>query len=152
MHDREPVTIQRQAWVGQARERVFALVHDVEGYPARFAWCHEARVLASGDGEPWIVARLAVELAGVPVAFATRNRYRAPEWIAMSLVEGPFRSLEGEWRFTALGERATRIDFRLALVPGGRLLAAAARRGFSRLAERMVTDFCLAAERLGDAG
>ena len=33
--------------------------------------------------------------------------------MTVRLVEGPFRILNGEWRFTPLAEHACRVDFRL---------------------------------------
>lgn len=146
----EPVTIQRQAIVVQARELVFALVRDVASYPLRFSWCREGRVLARGvDDLPWEIASLTVEAARMPVRFSTRNRFLEPEWIEMTLVEGPFQSLEGRWSFHAIGETASRVELSLRFQPRGRWLGAALSRGFARLADRMVDDFCQAAGRLG---
>lgn len=152
MLEPKPVTIQREALVVQARERLFALVREVESYPLRFRWCREGRVLARGeDGLPWEIAALTVDAAGMPVRFVTRNRYLEPERIEMSLVEGPFRSLEGHWLFHAITPTATRVAFSLRFEPRARWLGAALGRGFARLADRMVDDFCRAAGRSGEA-
>lgn len=148
MPENEPVTIQREALVVQRRERLFALVRDVASYPSWFSWCREGRVLSRGGGDPpWEIASLTVEVAAVPVCFVTRNRYLEPERIEMSLVEGPFRSLEGCWNFHAIGAEATRVAFSLRFEPKARWIGAALGRGFARLADRMVDDFCRVAGR-----
>lgn len=148
MFEPKPVTIQREALVVQRRERLFALVREVESYPQRFRWCREGKVLARGQDEvPWEIASLSVDAAGVLVRFVTRNRLFEPERIEMSLVEGPFRRLEGCWSFHAVGESACRVQLRLSFQLQGRWWGAALARGFARLADRMVDDFCEAARR-----
>jgi ribosome-associated toxin RatA of RatAB toxin-antitoxin module len=66
----------------------------------------------------------------------------------MSLVEGPFRRLGGEWRFASLGEEGSKVALHLSFEFSNSLLSAAFRRGFARISERMVADFARRAEAL----
>ena len=67
----------------------------------------------------------------------------------MLLVDGPFRTLEGEWSFLALGETGCKIALALDFDYSGRLTAPALRMGFRNLADRLVDDFSREANRVG---
>jgi len=134
------IQIRRSALVRQTPEHMFDLVNDVEAYPSRFAWCAGAHVLARDEST--LTARLDLRLAGLTQSFTTRNTTSRPERIHMQLVEGPFRSLQGEWTFLALGDAGCKIAFALDFDYAGRLTAPALRMGFRSLADRMVDDFC----------
>lgn len=99
--------VRRSALVPYGVMQMFDLVADVEGYPAFLPWCTGAEVL-SRDGE-WVTARLALRRAGASARFTTRNRLIAGECLEMRLLDGPFRSLEGRWDFTAIGEAGSRV-------------------------------------------
>ncbi len=124
---------------------MFDLVNDVQAYPKRFAWCAGAEVLER-DGDT-LVARLDLRFAGLHHSFTTRNVARAPDRITVSLVEGPFSSLEGQWTFTALGDSGCKVALQLDFDYTGRIGGLALKLGFQGLASRMVDDFCREARR-----
>lgn len=138
-------TIQRSALVDHSAARMFALVNDVAAYPRRFTWCNEAQVLESSDTH--MVARLDLGLGALKTWFTTRNTFSAPHHIDLALVDGPFRKLSGRWEFHALDESACKISLSLSFEPAMRLLGPAIAIGFQKLADRMVDDFILAADR-----
>ena len=140
------IQIRRQAIVRQTPERMFDLVNDVEAYPRRFGWCAGASVL-SRDGDGGLTARLDLRLAGMTQSFTTRNTFERPKRLSMHLVDGPMRSLDGEWTFTPLGDEGCKVALALDFDYSGRLAGAALRLGFQGLANRMVDDFCAAAMR-----
>ena len=125
---------------------MFDLVNDVEAYPKRFAWCAGAEVLERDDDV--LVARLDLKFAGFRQSFTTRNAINPPTRLHMSLVDGPFRSLDGVWEFIALGNVGCKISFALDFDYAGRLGGGAIKLGFQGLANRMVDDFCREAERV----
>jgi ribosome-associated toxin RatA of RatAB toxin-antitoxin module len=91
---------------------MFALVENVESYPQFLPWCAGARYLETrGDGK---TARIDVDYHGIRLHFSTDNVNRPPESIVITLKDGPFRHLHGEWRFTPLGASACRVDFEFA--------------------------------------
>lgn len=140
------IEIRRQALVRQTPERMFDLVNDVEAYPRRFPWCAAARVLER-DGDDTLTAHLDLRFAGLVQGFTTRNTLERPHRLRMHLVEGPLRSLEGEWSFEALGTDGCKIAFALDFDYSGGLVGSALRLGFQGLANRMVDDFCAAATK-----
>ena len=143
--ERSGVHVQRGALVGYTPERMYALVADVERYPQWFDWCAGARVLHR-DG-PLLRAELQIRMVGVSARFSTENQEFAPERMRMRLIDGPFRSLDGEWTFAAVGETGCRVALDLHFEVSSGLLAGALTMGFKRVADRMVDDFCRAARR-----
>lgn len=139
------IQIRRSALVRQTPEVMFDLVNEVEAYPRRFPWCAGSAVLERDDTT--LVARLDLRLVGITQAFTTRNTPIRPDSIHMQLVDGPFRTLEGEWTFLALGDAGCKIAFALDFDYSGRFTAPALRLGFQNLADRMVDDFCREARR-----
>jgi ribosome-associated toxin RatA of RatAB toxin-antitoxin module len=140
------IEIRRSALVKYSPAQMFDLVNEVEAYPKRFPWCVDATVLERGAES--LVARLELAFAGFRQTFTTRNAVERPHRLQMSLVDGPFHSLEGVWTFTALGEAGCKIAFALDFDYAGRLGGTALRLGFQGLAGRMVDDFCREAERV----
>jgi ribosome-associated toxin RatA of RatAB toxin-antitoxin module len=140
------IEIRRSALVNYSPAQMFDLVNDVEAYPKRFAWCAGAEVLERDDDV--LVARLDLKFAGFRQSFTTRNAINPPTRLHMSLVDGPFRSLDGVWEFIALGNVGCKISFALDFDYAGRLGGGAIKLGFQGLANRMVDDFCREAERV----
>ena len=70
--------------------------------------------------------------------------------IEIRLVEGPFRHLEGFWRFDALGEDACKVSLDLEFEFSNRLLAMAFGKVFTQVAGTLVDSFVKRAnERYG---
>lgn len=139
------IEIRRSALVRYTSAQMFDLVNDVEAYPKRFAWCSGAHVLEREENV--LVARLDLKFAGFNQSFTTRNTIEKPHRLQMSLVDGPFRSLDGLWTFTPLGDQGCKIAFALDFDYAGWLGAGAIKLGFQGLASRMVDDFSREAER-----
>jgi len=105
-------SVNRSAIVPYSAEAMFALVADVRAYREFLPWCTESRVQSEAADE--IVASLNVGYGAFNSEFTTRNRFVAPEWMTMQLVEGPFSSLEGRWSFDPLGDAGCEITLQIA--------------------------------------
>lgn len=141
------IQIRRHALVLYSPAQMFDLVNDVEAYPTRFTWCANAEIIER-ESESVLVARLDLRFAGLTQSFTTRNATDAPRRLHMHLVDGPLRSLEGEFTFTALGEEGCKIALVLDFEYAGLLAGPALRLGFQGLANRLVDDFCRAAAKI----
>ncbi len=87
---------------------MFALINDVESYPAFVPGCTHARVESRAPEE--IVATLGVKKGPMHAEITTRNRLEQDRRVTMSLVKGPFKQLEGVWTLTPVGESGCRVD------------------------------------------
>lgn len=139
------IEIRRSALVPYTPVQMFDLVNDVEAYPKRFVWCSGSQVFERREN--MLVARLDLKMAGFSQSFTTRNTLDRPHRLQMSLVDGPFRSLDGVWLFTALGNSGCKIEFALDIDYAGWLGVSAVKLGFQGLASRMVEDFSREAKR-----
>lgn len=99
------------ALVARLPERIYRLVEDVERYPEFVPGCTSAQVLERHDRE--MLARLGVRRGPLRIEFTTRNELDPGRAVHMHLVSGPFRVLEGHWRFTPVASNGCRIDFAL---------------------------------------
>jgi ribosome-associated toxin RatA of RatAB toxin-antitoxin module len=138
-------SIHRHALVRHSALRMYTLVNDVAGYPARFSWCDGAQVLESS--EEHMLARLDLRIGGLSTRFTTRNALVRPTSIGLSLVDGPFRKLAGAWHFHSLAEDACKVSLSLEFEVASKLVGSALAVGFQGLADRMVDDFCREADR-----
>jgi ribosome-associated toxin RatA of RatAB toxin-antitoxin module len=143
------VIVERQALVSHAAARMCALVADVESYPRFLPWCSGAEVLSRDATRT--VATLHVDYRGVRQQFTTENRTHAPEHIELALVRGPFRSLNGEWRFTPLAADACRVELALAYQLASPLLERLLGPVFDQIANTLVDAFVRRADAVAGA-
>jgi ribosome-associated toxin RatA of RatAB toxin-antitoxin module len=119
-------SIRRKAEVEWTPEQMYALVNDVEAYPEFLNWCTGARVITECDGQ--LTAQLDVGFGGISHSFSTVNTLEPPHRITVSLRNGPFRSLEGEWTFTETQTGCTislNLEFTVSPGPLGLVLSGA---------------------------
>jgi ribosome-associated toxin RatA of RatAB toxin-antitoxin module len=100
-------TIKRSALVMYSAEQMFDLVNDVASYPQYMEHCVGAEILEQSDDR--MVARLDLKKGRINHSFTTCNQLYRPDRISMSLQQGPFSQLSGEWSFKALTETACKV-------------------------------------------
>jgi len=130
--------ISRSAIVEHSAEEMYALVDDIESYPAFLPWCSEARVAQAGGRKR---ATLTAGMRGLRQSFTTLNENRPGEAIDMQLVEGPFRHFSALWRFRPLGAQACAIEFTLEYEFASRALGRLLEPLFDHIADTMVDAF-----------
>lgn len=132
--------IERSALVPFSNSQMFALVNDVNAYPEFLPGCVGAELLSQGEG--WLEARLELSRSGFKQSFVTRNELIFPSAITMTLTEGPFKTLVGEWQFCALSETACKIIFWLEFEFSNKLIGFAASKVFEQVASEQVDAMC----------
>ncbi|MDA7989518.1 MAG: RnfH family protein [Gammaproteobacteria bacterium] len=137
--------VARSALVMHAAEEMYALVGDIESYPAFLPWCESAAVLARDEREQ--LARVDIAYRGVRRSFTTRNRLTPFARIEMELVEGPFSELSGAWNFSALREDACRASLDLRFEVSG-VMRRALTPVFEHIAGTLVDSFVRRADSL----
>lgn len=103
--------IRHSAIIARPPARVFEIINDVEHYPQFLPWCTHAQVLSRSERE--IVATIGVRQGPLHGEFTTRNELEPDRRIVMRLVRGPFRTLEGEWTLSPIGENGCRAELRM---------------------------------------
>jgi ribosome-associated toxin RatA of RatAB toxin-antitoxin module len=138
-------SIQQSALVPYSAAQMYALVDDVPRYPEFLPWCVRAEVLA--ETETTMRARVSVAKGALSYSFTTDNLRRPPEAIELTLVDGPFKRLQGVWRFvdTPLG---CKVSLALEFEFANRLLALTLSPLFKAVTGSMVNSFRQRAEAL----
>jgi len=127
-------------------EQMFELIDEVERYPEFLPWCGGSEV-HERDAER-TVATLHVNYHGMKTHFTTENEKQAPNLMRLRLRDGPFRHLDGAWQFTALGETACKIEFRLHYEFSNRFLDKALGPVFNHIANTFVDSFVQRADQV----
>ncbi|GAB6070592.1 SRPBCC family protein [Thiomicrorhabdus hydrogeniphila] len=138
--------IARTALLPYSAQQVYALVNDVKSYPEFLPWCGGADVLNCTDYE--MQASVTIAKAGIKQTFKTQNHLVPGERIEMHLLDGPFKSLRGEWEFKALDEDACKIIFEVEFEVSNGLLNMAIGPIFEHIASTMVDSFCERAKQI----
>ncbi|BBQ82689.1 ubiquinone-binding protein [Klebsiella sp. WP7-S18-CRE-02] len=142
--------ISRTALVPYSAEQMYQLVNDVNAYPDFLPGCTGSRVLESGPTQ--MTAAVDVSKAGISKTFTTRNTLTDNQSILMHLVDGPFKTLIGGWKFTPLSADACKIEFQLDFEFTNKLIELAFGRIFKELALNMVQAFTMRAREVYRVG
>jgi ribosome-associated toxin RatA of RatAB toxin-antitoxin module len=103
--------VEKSVLIEYSAAQMYALVDNVAAYPEFLPWCGGTEIL---EKQPdFTRAAIVIDFRGIKQRFSTQNRADPPNLIEMTLVDGPFRQLDGSWRFKALGDEACKIEFRL---------------------------------------
>lgn len=107
-------TVTKSVLIWYSPQEMYVLVTDVEQYPKFLPWCDRARVLTSDA--TGMTAEVGISFSGIRQTFTTRNQHVPGRQVTMTLVNGPFSRLDGEWNFLSLGDgtqRACKVELTL---------------------------------------
>jgi ribosome-associated toxin RatA of RatAB toxin-antitoxin module len=133
-------TVNKNALVPYSAGEMYALVNDVEAYSQFLPWCRSSEVIARGEDE--LQARIDIAHGSLHKSFVTRNRLQNNKMIEMRLVEGPFKHLEGYWRFAVLGDSACKVSLDLEFEFASKLIGFALGPIFNQITNSLVDAFC----------
>jgi len=139
-------TVEKSALVKVSAQDMFALVDDIESYPDFLPWCAGSRILKR-EGDV-VEAELQIAKGGFKHSFATRNINDKGGRIIISLLEGPFSSLEGAWNFMPLREDASKISLDLEFEMKGVVANFAFGAIFNQICNTMVASFTERAKQI----
>jgi ribosome-associated toxin RatA of RatAB toxin-antitoxin module len=138
--------VEKTVLVNHSAERMYALVDTVELYPEFLPWCGGVDLL--NRNAQITVATLHIDFHGIQQKFTTENRKTFPHLMEIGLKDGPFKRLEGIWRFIALADDACKIEFRLNYEFSNIFLEKLISPVFSHIANTFVDGFVARAEQV----
>lgn len=123
--------------------QMFDLVNDIRSYPQFVPYCKSTEILSETDDE--VKATLVLAGGGFQKSFSTCNRLQKDKMIEISLLDGPFKNLEGFWRFESV-DRGCKVGLDLEFEFSNKLLGMAFGPVFSQVANALVDAFSKRAE------
>lgn len=132
-------SINQSALVSYNVKQMYDLVNNYESYPEFVPGCVESRTLSLSDQE--LTAELVISKAGIRQRFTTKNTMIENRCIKMQLVQGPFKFLQGEWQFTEIDEKCSKIALKLDFEFSNPLIAMAFGQIFTHLTSKMIEAF-----------
>ncbi|NCN88263.1 MAG: type II toxin-antitoxin system RatA family toxin [Gallionella sp.] len=138
--------VEKTVLVARSAQQMFDLVDRVDDYPQFMPWCGGATVDEMRGTT--MHATLHINYHHIKQQFSTENRRLPPHEIDMALRDGPFRHLDGSWRFIPLDDEACKIEFRLHYEFSSKLLEKVVGPVFSYIANSFVDAFIHRAEKV----
>jgi len=138
--------VEKSVLIEHSAAQMFELIDRVEEYPQFLPWCSGMEVFVRSDTRT--SARLDINYHGFRAHFATTNAKVYPRSMDISLDDGPFKHMDGGWRFTPLGETACKVEFRLHYEFSSKLLEKALGLVFHHIVDTLVDSFVKRAAQL----
>ena len=138
--------IRRSALVVFSPEQMFDLVVDVERYPEFLPWVAAAELHEKSDRE--LLASMEMQRSGVRERFTTHNTFDRPSQMSLELVKGPFRKLEGCWKFAPIGSSGTRIEIEMRFEFANALIELLFGKAFEQSCNHLIDAFIARAKQL----
>jgi ribosome-associated toxin RatA of RatAB toxin-antitoxin module len=136
-------TVNRNAIVPFTSAQMYALVDDIDRYPEFLPWCASSEEHERTEQE--VQASLTLQWKGLHKSFTTCNRLHPHKMIEIRLVNGPFKHLEGFWKFAPLveqgSEKGCKIQLTLEFEFINHLMSLAFSKVFEQISQQLVSAF-----------
>ena len=142
-------SIHKSVLIWYSPAEMYALVTAVADYPKFLPWCDHTQVLSTD--EAGMTAEIGIAFGGIHQKFTTRNVHIEARQVDISLVNGPFSKLEGNWQFISLGDgsqRACRVELALEYGFSNATLGKLVGPVFDKIAGSLVDAFVKRAEQV----
>ncbi len=141
--------VQKTVLVMHSARQMYALVDAVEDYPKFLPWCGGVDLLERTDAST--SATLHINYHGLKQNFTTQNIKQFPHSMEIILKNGPFKHLDGSWRFIPLQQDACKIEFSLNYEFANSFLEKIIAPVFSHIAATFVDGFVARADKIYSA-
>ncbi|MDP3679146.1 MAG: type II toxin-antitoxin system RatA family toxin [Methylotenera sp.] len=138
--------VQKSVLINHSASRMYALVDDVSKYPEFLPWCGGVDLIKQDAIST--IATLHIAYHGLHQKFTTENHKNYPSLMEIKLKDGPFKQLEGVWRFIELNENACKIEFMLNYEFANSFLEKIIAPVFSHIANTFVDGFVVRADEI----
>lgn len=132
-------TITRSALVMHSAKEMYTLINDVESYPLFVPDCGDSKIIELTEHS--MTASLLVAKGAIKKWFTTKNTLVENESVKLTLVDGPFKYLIGEWKISPLSDQACKIQFEIDYEFSNKLLSLAFGGVFNHLVNNIVQAF-----------
>lgn len=122
-----------------AQKPLFELVNNLEDYPQFMPFCVAAKIIEKK--EDLLIGSITLQKGPLSETFTTKNTLYPYEKMVLTLVDGPFKHLEGIWTFTAKSENCTLIQLDLDYAFNSMIVATLFGSLFQKVAANLMDNF-----------
>lgn len=131
--------INKSIIVSYTPAQMYSLVNAIEDYPQFLPFCESSEVHSRTKDE--VKATLVLSGMGVQKTFTTLNRLQHNKMIEIVLINGPFKHLEGFWRFDTVKKDQCQVSLDLEFEVSSGLFSFAFGPIFHQMASSLVEAF-----------
>jgi coenzyme Q-binding protein COQ10 len=133
-------------------ELIYQMIVDVEKYPEFLPWCQAAKILEKKRN--YFIADLLITFKIISESYCSRVDLKSPKngkaEINVSLISGPFKKLQNNWKLRKIRKNQTEIEFYIDFEFKSSLLDKLISLMFYKACERMLNAFEARANTLFD--
>ena len=138
--------VSRSALVPYTAAQMYEIVNTIEDYPNFVPWCVGSDVTEIAVNQKQATLKFA--RGALKTSFTTKNTLEQNVCIDMQLVEGPFKHLEGVWKFTDIDDAGSKVELELDFEISNRIIKTALEAFFSQVCDKMVSAFVQRAQQI----
>ncbi|EDZ64085.1 streptomyces cyclase/dehydrase [beta proteobacterium KB13] len=137
--------IHKSAIVLHPAQKMFQLVDSVETYPQFLPWCGSTQIIERDKNKT--IASIEINYKGIRQTFTTENTKKENQEMMIKLIDGPFKSLSGEWMFKNLDKDSCQIELKLEYEFSNVILEKLISPVFNMIANTFIDEFIKEANR-----
>jgi len=137
--------IHKSAIVLHPAQKMFQLVDSVENYPQFLPWCGSTQIIERDNSKT--IASIEINYKGIRQTFTTENTKKQNQEMIIKLIDGPFKSLSGEWMFKNLDKDSCQIELKLEYEFSNVILEKLISPVFNMIANTFIDEFIKEANR-----
>ena len=137
--------IHKSAIVLHSAQKMFQLVDSVENYPQFLPWCGSTQIIERDNDKT--IASIEINYKGIRQTFTTENTKKQNQEMIIKLIDGPFKSLSGEWMFKNLDKDSCQIELKLEYEFSNVILEKLISPVFNMIANTFIDEFIKEANR-----
>ncbi len=139
-------SIHRSAIIPYTTSQMYDLVNDIARYHEFIPYCVSSVVHEKSDDE--VRATLTLSAKGFEKSFTTLNRLHPYRMMEIQLIDGPFKQLEGFWRFENRDENHSEVILDLEFELSNKMFAMMFGPMFQQIASTLVDAFVKRAKEI----
>tara|TARA_B100001559_G_C16473744_1_gene610321 strand:+ start:1297 stop:1719 length:423 start_codon:yes stop_codon:yes gene_type:complete len=137
--------IKKEAIILEDIEKVFNIVNRVDLYKNFVPYCVDSIIISEENNQ--MQARLDFNIKGLKTTFTTQNIIENNKIIQMKLVDGPFKYLDGEWKFTEIDDK-TLIELKVNYEVQSKIIDYTISKSLEKIMDYLVKAFVSESKKL----
>ncbi len=130
--------------VAYTKNQMFDLVSNIDDYKEFLPWCNDSKIISRERFDDYEVVTADLEIGYDQFVYTYRSEVRLAKdksYINVKNLDGPFRYLTNEWKFTDIDKNNSEIEFMIDFELNLSLLDVLMKKFFNLAFQRMVSAF-----------